>query len=90
MLKMLVLTWIIRNTISDPLIAPAMVFYLVKRRTRTREDYASDHALVSIVRLTVETNIVTTTVNVASLLMVSLYPSWFVCHTSTIREDIFQ
>jgi len=78
-LKMLVLTWVTGNTISDLLITSALIFYLVRRRTR--EDYLSGHAVVSIVRLLVETNIVTTIVSFATLLIVFLYPdnNWFVC-----------
>jgi len=85
-LKMLALTWLTGNTISDLLIAAAMVYYLAKRRVR--EEYASSHALVSIVRLTVETNIITTTVSVASLLIVSLYPdkNWFFCPTAVLGK----
>jgi len=71
-LKVVALTWLIGNTISDLLITSAMIFYLSKRSTR--EDFGTRHALVSIVRLAVETNIVTSTVSVVSLLMVSLYP----------------
>ncbi|KAH9952905.1 hypothetical protein BC827DRAFT_210089 [Russula dissimulans] len=85
-LKMLALTWLTGNTISDLLITAAMVFYLVRRRVR--QDYASSHAMVSIVRLTVETNIITTTVSVASLLMISLFPdkNWYVCPTSILGK----
>jgi len=85
-LKMLALTWLTGNTISDLLIAAAMVFYLTKRRVR--EEYSSSHALVSIVRLTVETNVITTTVSVASLLIVSLYPdkNWFFCPTAILGK----
>ncbi|KAI9452257.1 hypothetical protein F5148DRAFT_515311 [Russula earlei] len=68
-LKMLALTWLVGNTVSDILIATAM---LTQRKSRVGS--FRNHALVSIVRLTIESNIATTTVSVASLLMVALYP----------------
>jgi len=85
-LKIITLTLLIGNTISDLLIMGAMIFYLTKRSTR--EDYGTRHALVSIVRLAVETNIATTSVSIVSLLMVSLYPdkNWFICPTSILGK----
>jgi len=85
-LKMVLLTWLTGNMISDLLITGAMIFYLSKRGAN--EDYGTRHALVSIVRLTVETNIVTSIVSVVSLLMVALYPdkNWFVCPTSILGK----
>ncbi|KAF8498155.1 hypothetical protein F5888DRAFT_225422 [Russula emetica] len=79
-LKTCALIWLCGNTISDLLIASAMFYHLT--RIKAREHFSS-HALVSIVRLTVETNIVTTTVSIISLLMVALYPekNWYVCPT---------
>jgi len=85
-LKVTMLTYVIGTTISDLLITSAMVFYLVKRRTR--EEYASSHVVVSIVKLLVETNIATTTVSFTTLLMVLLYPNknWFFCSASMIGK----
>ncbi|KAH9984745.1 hypothetical protein BJV77DRAFT_1071862 [Russula vinacea] len=84
-LKVLALTWLIGNTVSDLLIASAMLYHL--SRLRAREGF-SGHALVSIVRLTVETNLVTTSVSIVSLLMVAVYPekNWFVCPTYVLGK----
>jgi len=85
-LKMILLTWLTGNMISDLLITIAMIFYLVKRSPR--EDYSTKYALVSIVRLAIETNIVTSIVGVISLLTVALYPdkTYFVCPTSILGK----
>jgi hypothetical protein len=85
-LKILALTWLGGNTISDLLIASAMLFHL--SRLKTREGNLSSHALVSIVRLTVESNMVTTTVSIVSFLMVAVYPdkNWFVCPTYVLGK----
>ncbi|KAI9452301.1 hypothetical protein BJY52DRAFT_943117 [Lactarius psammicola] len=85
MLKVLALTWLSGNTLSDILIAGSMLFHLVRRR---REGNFSDHALSRIVRLTIETNILTTAVGIISLLMVALYPDkpWFTCPTAVLGK----
>jgi hypothetical protein len=57
-LKITALTWLCGNTLSDLLITGAMLYYLGRRRHRG-DGYFSDHALSKIVRLTVETNILT-------------------------------
>jgi len=80
-LKILTLTWLSGNALSDTLIAGSMLFYLGRRR-REGSDYFSDNdALSRVVRLTVETNILTTTVGIVSLLMVAVFPgkTWFTC-----------
>ncbi|KAI0287415.1 hypothetical protein BC826DRAFT_1108468 [Russula brevipes] len=71
-LKVLAMTWLIGNTVSDLLIAAAMLYHLAKRKAR--DGHFSSHALVSIVRLTIETNMLTTAVGIISLLMVVIYP----------------
>jgi len=85
-LKVLAVTWLVGNTASDVLIAAAMLYYLVKHRAK--DGPMGNYALVRIVRLTVETNILTTTVSIVSLLMVLLYPdkSYFVCPTSILGK----
>ncbi|KAI0279686.1 hypothetical protein BC826DRAFT_554699 [Russula brevipes] len=57
-LKTIAITWLIGNTAADILIASAMLYYLVRRR-RNADGVFSDHPLVKIVRLTVETNLLT-------------------------------
>jgi len=86
-LKILALTWLIGNTVSDALITAAMLFHLTRRRN-AGSGYFSDHALSRIVRLTVETNLLTTTVGVISLLMVAIFPdkNWFICPTATLGK----
>ncbi|KAF8486815.1 hypothetical protein DFH94DRAFT_687287 [Russula ochroleuca] len=84
-LKVLALTWLIGNTVSDLLIASAMLYHLSRIKAIGN---LSGHALVSIVRLTVETNLVTTSVSIVSLLMVAVYPekNWFVCPTYVLGK----
>lgn len=85
-LKVFALIWLIGNSASDVLIAAAMLYHLAKRRAK--DGPLGNYALVRIVRLTVETNILTTTVSIVSLLMVLLYPnkSYFVCPTSILGK----
>jgi len=85
-LKVLATTWLAGNTASDLLIATAMLYHLAQQRAR--DGRISNHALVSVVRLTVETNIMTTTVSIIGLLVVVLYPEkdWFVCPTSVVGK----
>jgi len=84
-LKVLALTWVIGNTVSDVLIASAMLYHLTK--LKARENFSS-HALVRIVRLTIETNLVTTTVSIVALIMVAVYPTknWYLCPTYIIGK----
>ncbi|KAI0252249.1 hypothetical protein BJV78DRAFT_1203887 [Lactifluus subvellereus] len=79
-------TWLIGNTVSDVLIASAMLYYLTLRRARDR--HFSDHAIVRIVRLTIETNLVTTTVGIIATLMVAVFPeqNWYVCPTAILGK----
>ncbi|KAI0252213.1 hypothetical protein BJV78DRAFT_1203452 [Lactifluus subvellereus] len=82
-------TWLIGNTISDVLIASAMLYYLMLRRAR--DGHFSNHAIVRIVRLTIETNLVTTTVSLITTLIVAIFPepqekSWYVCPTAIIGK----
>jgi hypothetical protein len=71
-LEILEMTWIAANMLSNLLIASTMLYYL--RRVWDRDGYLSDHVLVSIVRLTVETNLVTTFVSIVSFLIITVYP----------------
>ncbi|KAI9452299.1 hypothetical protein BJY52DRAFT_1288310 [Lactarius psammicola] len=85
-LKVLALTWLGGNALSDILIAGSMLYHLGRRR-RGAGNF-SDHALTRIVRLTVESNVMTTTVGIISLLMVAIYPNkpWFTCPTAIIGK----
>jgi len=85
-LKILAMTWLIGNTVSDTLIASAMLYHLVK--LKKRDGRFSSHALVSIVRLTIESNILTTIVSFVATFMVVLYSdkNWHVCPTAIIGK----
>jgi len=85
-LKILAMTWLIGNTVSDILIASTMLFFLLRRRSR--DGYLSSHALVSIVRLTVETNLMTTTISLISMLMVVVFPQkgYYLCPTQVLGK----
>jgi len=86
-LKVLALTWLIGNTVADLLITAAMLYHCTKRRN-VGDRYFSNHALSRIVRLTIETNVLTSIVGVIALLMVSIFPdkNWFTCPTAIIGK----
>ncbi|KAH9035520.1 hypothetical protein EDB85DRAFT_2143686 [Lactarius pseudohatsudake] len=86
-LKVLALTWLSGNALGDILIAGSMLFHLGRRRSEGGGNF-SDHALSKVVRLTVETNVLTTTVGIISLLMVAVFPDkrWFTCPTAIIGK----
>ncbi|KAF8486821.1 hypothetical protein DFH94DRAFT_2814 [Russula ochroleuca] len=79
-------TWIATNTLSDLLITSAMLYHL--RRVWTKDGNLSNHALVSIVRLTIETNLVTTSVSIVSLVMIAVYPLqvYYMCPTYVLGK----
>ncbi|KAI9453626.1 hypothetical protein BJY52DRAFT_1396831 [Lactarius psammicola] len=78
MLKILALTWLSGNALSDILIAGLMLYHLGRRR---KDGYFSNHALSRVVRLTVETNVLTATVGIIALVTVAVFPdkTWFTC-----------
>ncbi|KAH8995386.1 hypothetical protein EDB92DRAFT_1943366 [Lactarius akahatsu] len=86
-LKVLALTWLSGNALGDILIAGSMLFHLGRRRSEGGGNF-SDHALSKVVRLTVETNVLTTTVGIISLLMVAIFPDkrWFTCPTAILGK----
>ncbi|KAH9051273.1 hypothetical protein EDB87DRAFT_1582707 [Lactarius vividus] len=77
--KILTFMWLSGNALSDILIAVSLLSYLGRRRREGGR--FSDHTLLRIVRLTVETNALTATVGIVSLLMAFLFPdkTWFTC-----------
>ncbi|KAH9039085.1 hypothetical protein EDB85DRAFT_2141337 [Lactarius pseudohatsudake] len=86
MLKVLALTWVSGNASADILIAGSLLFYLVRRR---REGgHFSDHALSKLVRLTIETNVLTSTVGIIALLIIAIFPDkpWFTCPTAVFGK----
>ncbi|KAI0282974.1 hypothetical protein BC826DRAFT_1190404 [Russula brevipes] len=78
-------TWLIGNTVSDILITSAMLYLCLRRRGNGQ---LTDHALSRIVRLTVETNAVTTADGITSLIMLFAFPdrNWFACPTAFIGK----
>ncbi|KAI0287413.1 hypothetical protein BC826DRAFT_1178440 [Russula brevipes] len=76
----LALTWLTGNTLADALIASAVLHDLTKGR-RDTNDASVDNTLVGIVRLTMETNVVTTSVGIVAFLMIVLFPdeNWYTC-----------
>ncbi|KAI0287410.1 hypothetical protein BC826DRAFT_1044564, partial [Russula brevipes] len=51
-------------------------------------NYFSDHALTRLVRLTVETNLLTTTDGLVTLLIVAIFPNknWYTCPTAFLGK----
>ncbi|KAH9064364.1 hypothetical protein EDB87DRAFT_1680574 [Lactarius vividus] len=86
-LRVLTLTWVSGNALADILIAGSILFYL-RRRRREGDGYLSDHAITRVVRLTVETNLLTCTVGVISFLTVAVFPdkTWFTCPISILGK----
>ncbi|KAH9035704.1 hypothetical protein EDB84DRAFT_1561133 [Lactarius hengduanensis] len=73
MLKVLALTWVSGNASADILIAGSLLFYLGRRRREGCGQF-SEHALSKVVRLIIETNVLTTTVGIVTLLTVAIFP----------------
>jgi len=86
-LKALALTWLIGNTVTDILITVGMLYHLTKRRVTEGWPFGS-RGLQKVVRLTVETNVMTTTVATISLLMVVIFPdkNWYACPTAIVGK----
>jgi len=76
--KNIVSMWLGGNALTDILITGSMLFHLGRLR---RDGLLDGDALTRIVRLPIETNLLTTTVGIVSLVMVLIYPKkeWFAC-----------
>ncbi|KAH9068059.1 hypothetical protein EDB83DRAFT_2519175 [Lactarius deliciosus] len=74
------LIWMSGNALADVLIACSIFFHLRRRRNEGDGQF-SEHALSRIVRLTIETNVLTSTVGIIVFLMLAIFPdkSWFAC-----------
>ncbi|KAH8995887.1 hypothetical protein EDB86DRAFT_1072082 [Lactarius hatsudake] len=81
------MTWLIGNSVSDTLITCTMLYHLA-RQLKRRDGHFSGHALISIVRLTVESNILTTTVSIVAAVMVVWHTdkNWYTCPTAIIGK----
>ncbi|KAH9981989.1 hypothetical protein BJV77DRAFT_334986 [Russula vinacea] len=87
LLKVVVLTWLAGNTMTDLLIVTAMLFYLTRRRNAEFGPFCN-HALVRIVRLTIETNVLTTINGVIALLVIIIFPNkfYYTCPTAILGK----
>ncbi|KAF8256859.1 hypothetical protein EI94DRAFT_1762375 [Lactarius quietus] len=73
------LTWLAGSVLTDGLITLSMLYLLKKRRTEGTSSF-SKNAVSKIVRLTVETNLLTTTVTIVALLLTAIRPDTNWCH----------
>jgi len=87
MLEALALTWVIGTAVSDSLITIAMLYHLARHR-RTGSWPFSCHALSKVVRLTIETDLLTTAGAIVSLLMIVIFPNknWYACPTAILGK----
>ncbi|KAH9060688.1 hypothetical protein EDB87DRAFT_1683380 [Lactarius vividus] len=79
--------WLIGSVLADGLIAISMVYHLEKRRT-DGGGFFSSHAMSRIVRLTVETNLLTTAVAIIALVLIVVKPDkdWYTCPTAVMGK----
>ncbi|KAI0270137.1 hypothetical protein BGY98DRAFT_277307 [Russula aff. rugulosa BPL654] len=86
-LQNIAISWLSMNSFSDILIASSMLYYLTKRRKEI-DGLFHDHALVKVIRLTIETNILTTSVGMVSLLLIIIVPheNWYTCSTAILGK----
>ncbi|KAF8258419.1 hypothetical protein EI94DRAFT_1754720 [Lactarius quietus] len=73
------LTWLAGTVLADGLIALSML-YLLKKRCSEEASSFSKNAISKIVRLTVETNLLTTTVAITALVLAAVRPDMNWCH----------
>jgi len=76
---------------TDILIVAAMLYHLVRKREDSDglgSNHTLDHALPRIVRLVIETNLMTTSVGIISLFMVLILPrkNWYTCPTAILGK----
>ncbi|KAH9053818.1 hypothetical protein EDB87DRAFT_156726 [Lactarius vividus] len=74
-----VYVWMGGTALADVVIACSILFHLGRRRKG--DGQPSDHALSKIVRLTIESNVLTSTVGIVAFLMLTIFPdkTWFAC-----------
>ncbi|KAH9176073.1 hypothetical protein EDB89DRAFT_195961 [Lactarius sanguifluus] len=84
--KILALIWLSGNASADILIAGSLLFHL-GRRCRGGGHF-SDHALSRVIRLTIETNVLTSTVGIVVLLVVVIFPDkiWYFCPLAVLGK----
>jgi len=86
-LRTFALVWLIGSVVTDGLITLSML-YLLGRRRSEESSFFSKNAISKIVRLTVETNLLTTTVATTALILIVVRPDkdWFNCPTAIIGK----
>jgi len=86
-LKNIAIVWLSGSVLADGLIALSMIYHLEKRRT-DGHGFLSNSAISRIVRLTVETNLFTTSVAIIALVLIVVKPDkdWFTCPTAIIGK----
>jgi hypothetical protein len=86
-LKIIALTWLISSVLADGFITISMLYHLERRRSEGG-GFFSNNAISRIVRLTVETNLLTTSVAIISLVLISVKPDtdWYTCPTAIIGK----
>ncbi|KAI9442886.1 hypothetical protein BJY52DRAFT_1177729, partial [Lactarius psammicola] len=72
-LKIFALIWLIGSVLADGLIAVSMLYHLEKRRT-DGGGILNNYAMSRIVRLTVETNVLTTALAIVALVLIVVKP----------------
>jgi len=86
-LRIIALACGVGSSATDCLIVAAMLFYLARPRNAEIGPF-SNHAVVKILRLTVETNILTATCGIIAVLMVIIFPDeiYYTCPTAILGK----
>ncbi|KAH9952930.1 hypothetical protein BGW80DRAFT_564598 [Lactifluus volemus] len=86
-LRVLAFTWLIGGALADIFITATMLYQLTRRRT-AGNGFLSNRALSRIVRFTIETNVLTTSIAIVSLLLVAIFPhkNWFTYPTAILGK----
>ncbi|KAI0260407.1 hypothetical protein BC834DRAFT_973420 [Gloeopeniophorella convolvens] len=79
--------WLIGDAVADVLIAVSLTYLLLRSRKREYH-FSSDNTVAKLIRLTIETNIVSATVAVVALIMFMGWPNhkYFYCPTAVLGK----
>ncbi|KAI0260404.1 hypothetical protein BC834DRAFT_973417 [Gloeopeniophorella convolvens] len=79
--------WLVGDAVADVLIAVSLTYLLLRSRKREYH-FSSDNAVAKLIRLTIETNIVSATVAVVALIMFMGWPNhkYFYCPTAVLGK----
>ncbi|KAI0263171.1 hypothetical protein BC834DRAFT_971459 [Gloeopeniophorella convolvens] len=85
-LKTDALVSVIGSVVCDALIASTMTFLLLRQKSSIT--LSGGHTLTKIVRLTIETNMLTCALSISALLTVTIFPekNWFTCPTAILGK----